>query len=539
MDALFQLIDRLLPRRLQVKLSLLVTILLMMLVSLIGALFSDFSERTLREQLGRKALNIAQSVAINPVVIAGIKNRDVASVQLFAEKLRAVTGAEYVVVGDREGIRLSHPEPDRIGRAFVGGDLGPALSEGRSYVSAAVGTLGPSLRGIVPVLNGDGGVIGFVAVGYLTSQINDQIRSQRNEIIGYVAIVLLFGVFGATLIARGLKAAIMGLEVHEIGALFKERSAIIGAVREGIIAVDGRGYLTFVNAAALKYLERSDMDDLRGGPLAEVCPCPDLAQALADGKPVLDQEMLLAGRVMLVNIVPLQHVDGGMVVSFRPKDELDRLTRELTHVQEYSELLRTQTHEYSNKMHTIAGLLQLEAYQEALDLVINESSGYQELVRTLAEAVPDPVIAGLILGKYNRACELKITMEFDPQNSFVDLPSHLDRDALVTILGNLLNNAFEAVRERGETMLVRLYLTDLGPDLVIEVEDSGVGVAPAIAENLFDLGVTTKQGTGRGTGLPLVKHAVTRLQGEITYGQGELGGALFTVMIPKQQRANG
>ncbi|MFO7812321.1 MAG: hypothetical protein R6V21_05095, partial [Pelovirga sp.] len=139
MDALFQLIDRLLPRRLQVKLSLLVTILLMILVSLIGALFSDFSERTLREQLGRKALNIAQSVAMNPVVVEGIKNRDVASVQLFAEKLREVTGAEYVVVGDREGIRLSHPEPDRIGKTFVGGDLGPALNEGQSYVSAAVG----------------------------------------------------------------------------------------------------------------------------------------------------------------------------------------------------------------------------------------------------------------------------------------------------------------------------------------------------------------------------------------------------------------
>ncbi len=538
MDALFQLIDRFLPRRLQVKLSLLVTILLILLVSLVGALFSDFSERTLREQLGRKALDIAQSVAMNPLIIEGVEKRDVATVQSFAEKLRKITGAEYIVVGDQAGIRLSHPESDRIGRVFVGGDLGPALTEGRSYASEAVGTLGPSLRGIVPVLNLEQEIIGFVAVGYLTSQIEEQIRSQRYEIIGYVAVVLLFGVFGATLIARGLKAAIMGLEVHEIAALFNERNAIIGAIREGIIAVDGRGYLTFVNAAALKYLARSDMDEMRGKPLADICPCPDLAAALNKGKQILDQEMLLVGRVMLVNIVPLMHAAGGLVVSFRPKDELDRLTEELTHVQEYSELLRAQTHEYSNKMHTIAGLIQLEAYQEALDLVINEASGYQELVRSLAIAVPDPVIAGLILGKYNRACELKIAMEFDPQNSFADLPSSLDRDALVTILGNLLNNAFEAVREGGGEMLVRIYLTDLGPDLVIEVEDSGVGVATAVADNLFDLGVTTKEGKGRGTGLPLVRHAVNRLQGEITYSEGELGGALFTVIIPKQQEVN-
>lgn len=535
MDALFQLFDRFLPRRLQVKLSLLVTALLIVLVSLIGALFSDFSERVLREQLGRKALDLSYSVALNPLIRQGIETGDAPAVQAFAEKLRLATKAEYIVVGDRNGIRLSHPEPDRIGRPFVGGDLGPALNAGEAYVSEAVGTLGPSLRGIVPVLDQENRIIGFVAVGYLTSQIEEQIRSQRFEILGYVGVVLLFGVFGATLIARGLKSAIMGLEIHEIAALFSERNAIIGAIREGIIAVDGGGCLTFVNQAALNYLDKSSLGDMRGQPLTEICPCPDLAAALKAGEQCFDQEMLLAGRVMLVNIVPLQRPEGGLVASFRPKDELDRLTQELSHMQEYSELLRATTHEYSNKMHTIAGLIQLEAYQEALDLVINEASGYQELVRSLATAVPDPVLAGLILGKFNRACELKIELEFDPQNSFSELPHKLDRDALVTILGNLLDNAFDAVRERGAEMLVRLYLTDLGPDLIIEVEDSGVGVAPHIAESLFDLGVTTKSGKGRGTGLPLVKHAVKRLHGQITYSDGELGGALFTVIIPKQQ----
>jgi len=153
MDALFQLFDRFLPRRLQIKLSLLVTVLLIFLVSLIGALFSDFSERVLREQLGRKALDLSYSVALNPLIRQGIETGDAPAVQAFAENLRQATKAEYIVVGDRNGIRLSHPEPDRIGQPFVGGDLGPALTQGESYVSEAVGTLGPSLRGIVPVLD--------------------------------------------------------------------------------------------------------------------------------------------------------------------------------------------------------------------------------------------------------------------------------------------------------------------------------------------------------------------------------------------------
>jgi len=529
----FQMIDRFLPRRLQTKLSLLVTALLIILVSLIGALFSDSSEDLLREQVGRKALEVAQTVALNEQIRTGLKAGDSAIVQVVAEGIRHATGSEFVVVGDRQGIRFSHPDPEKIGKHFVGGDIDAALQEGRSYSSQAIGTLGPSLRGIVPLRDVQDEIIGFVAVGYLISDINLMIRDKQLEILSYVAIVLLFGVFGASLIARGLKAAIMGLEVHEIAALFNERNAIIGAIREGIIAVDGGGYITFVNSAARSYLGEDFDRELRGQPLRDVCPCPDLANALAEGETLFDREMVLQSRPMIVNILPLGAERGGLVASFRPKDELDRLTRELYHMQEYSELMRAQTHEYSNKMHTIAGLIQLGAHQEALDLVMTEASGYQELIHNLTETVPDPVIAGVILGKYNRACELKIELEFDPQNSFSEVPPELGRESLVTILGNLIDNAFDAVRENDSNRLVRLYLTDLGPDLIIEVEDSGPGIAEEVTATLFESGVTTKEGSGRGTGLALVQRAVDMLGGQITYNDGELGGALFTVILPK------
>lgn len=529
----YHLIDRFLPRRLQAKLSLLVTTLLILLVSLIGALFSDSAEKLLREQIGQKALEVAEAVAINQQIRTGLLARDAAAVQPVAEAIRRATGAEYVVVGDKDEIRFSHPDPEKIGQRFVGGDLGPALREGRAYASEAVGTLGPSLRGIAPLRDDAGAIVGFVAVGYLISNIDSMIHDKQLEILSYVGIVLIFGVFGATIIARGLKEAIMGLEIHEIAALFHERNAVIGAIREGIIAVNGEGMLSFVNSAARKYLGDDFDKNLKGRPLKDVCSSPDLARALESGEKVLDREMVLLNRPMIASILPLGPESGGLVASFRPKDELDRLARELSHAQEYSELLRAQAHEYSNKMHTIAGLLQLGAQQEALDLVINEASGYQLLIRNLAEAVPDPVIAGVILGKYNRACELKIALEFDGQNSFADLPPELEREPLVTILGNLIDNAFDAVRESDRPPLVKLYLTDLGPDLIIEVEDSGPGVAKEVAETLFNSGVSTKKGSGRGTGLALVKRAVEGLGGEITYSDGELGGALFTVIIPK------
>ncbi len=538
MNPLVERIDRLLPRSLQLKLSLLVTGLLVLLVTLIGALFSDFVGGILQEQIGEKTVALAQAVALNPEVAEGLVARDPLRVQPLVERIRRATGAEFIVVGDREGLRYSHPDPDKIGQVFVGGDFQPAVEQGRSYVSRAVGTLGPSLRGFVPVVAEGGGVIGFVSVGYLWRDIEAEVKAQRREILGYVAVVLFFGVFGAVVIARGLKAAIFGLEPREIAALYQERSAILGAIREGVVAIDGEGRVTLVNQAARRYLGRSPREDLRGFRLAEICACRELEGALAGGEKVLDRELPLSGRTMVVNVLPLsgEGAAAGAVASFRPKDELDRMARELSHMQEYSELLRAQTHEYSNKLHTIAGLIQIGAHQEALELIMTEASGYQELIRTLAEAVTDPVVAGLILGKYNRARELRVDFSLDPESSFLDLPPHLERERLVTVLGNLLDNAFEAVREGNGGGRVRLFFTDLGPDLILEVEDSGPGVPEEFSGRIFDKGVTTRGGDGRGMGLHLVRRSLDALGGAITFSRGDLGGALFTVIIPKKAR---
>ncbi len=532
---IFQIVDRFLPRRLQIKLSLLVTGLLIFLVSLVGALFSESAEKLLQDQIGQKAIDTATAIALNDLIISGVKTSDPDSVQPIAEKIRISIGAEFVVVGDANGIRLSHPDPERIGKKFVGGDENDALVRGKSYISQATGTLGPSLRGIVPVHDGDGSVIGFVAVGYLTSSIERQILAKQLDILKYVGIVLIFGIFGATLIARGMKSAILGLEPDEIAALFRERNAIISAIRAGILAVDNKGRLTVVNQAARKYLGQPEGIHLQGRPLFEICDSRELENILENREELVDAEIVINEQLMIVNVMPLDDTGAGLVITFRPKDELHRLTKELSHVQEYTGLLRAQTHEYSNKLHTIAGLLQLGAHQEALELIMTEAGGYQKLIRTLSETVPDPVLAGVILGKYNRACELKIDLEFDQQNSFIQLPAALDRELLVTIIGNMLDNAFEAVAaEKKEPRTVRLYLTDLGPDLIIEVEDSGPGIAQDMLETMFQAGVTTKKGQGRGMGLHLVRRAVNRLGGQIILGDGELGGSIFTVILPKK-----
>jgi len=540
MNPLFAWIDRLPPRSLQLRLTLLVLALLVFLVSLIGALSSDSIREIMTHQIGRRALNLAQAVAFTPTVREGLQIYNPEAVQDLTEEIRRTTGAAYIVVADRHGTRYSHPHSEKVGLGFVGGDFQRAVEFGESYVSRAVGTLGPSMRGFVPVRNDRGEIHGFVAVGYLETEIEAEVGTQQHKVLGYVILVLFLGAFGAAWIAKTFKTAIFGLEPHEIATLFEERNAIIEAIREGVVAVDGTGRLTLVNQAARRYLGEDGQEDLRGCHLTDICPCREMEEVLAVKDRVLDREVLVADRPMIVNVLPLRsgRTVTGAVASFRPKDELDQLSRKLLHMQEYSELLRAQTHEYSNKLHTIAGLIQIGAHREALDLIMAETSGYQELMKTLAEAVPDPVLAGIILGKFNRARELKITLVLEPDSSFADLPPQLERSILVTVIGNLLDNAFEAVRETAENGEVRLFLTDLGLDLIIEVEDSGPGIAPEVADRLFEKGVTTHKSTGRGVGLYLVRRAVTALGGDITFAQGELGGALFTVMIPKHPNAD-
>jgi two-component system CitB family sensor kinase len=205
-------------------------------------------------------------------------------------------------------------------------------------------------------------------------------------------------------------------------------------------------------------------------------------------------------------------------------------------VKRYTEALRSQTHEYSNKLYTIYGLIQLESYQEAMDIITHETDVHQNLIHFLLKEIPDPIIGGILIGKFNRANELKVSLEIDKESTFKDIPSGISRNHLVTIIGNLIDNALEAVLAAShDNKKVKVYLTDAGKSLMIVIEDNGVGIAKEAADQLFEVGFSTKHEVGRGFGLAIVKQAVQQLQGQISFRSHQQGGAVFTVVIPKEK----
>ena len=220
-------------------------------------------------------------------------------------------------------------------------------------------------------------------------------------------------------------------------------------------------------------------------------------------------------------------------------EDFHRLRQELRQTKAFSEMLRGQAHEYSNKLHTLAGLLQMEAYQEAIDLITKESTGLQQFIQILAEAVPHPALAAIIMGKYNRALEMKVDFRFNPDSSMGKLPEGYDTDRLITIIGNLIDNALEAAAGfSGRSPSIQIFMTDIGHDLIFEIEDSGPGIAPAHQEKIFEKSYSTKnpvkgQRGIHGVGLYLVDHCVKDLGGHLMVSVGDLGGALFTLSLPK------
>jgi two-component system CitB family sensor kinase/two-component system sensor histidine kinase DcuS len=535
----FSLLDKIRPKSLRSHLIHMVVLLLALEIGVGWLILAGPVTDILEQEIGEGALETAKAIALMPTIRRALIAQDpYGEIQELAESIRESTGASYVVVGDTSTTRYSHPKPDRIGKHFVGGDTDLALEEGRAYISQAVGTLGPSLRGIAPVRDYNGKTIGFVAVGFLATNIHEAIPSHLNKPFTLITAMLLVGIASAFIVTRHLKKVTLGLEPSEITSLYLERGVVLEAIREGVVAIDAEAKVRLVNKAAFFHAGVESDRVGKDRNIDSVLPGAGLRRALRTGDAEYDQERVVNGKDMIFNIVPVMrnNTPEGVVATFRPKDELDNLAGELSRVQEYSELLRVQTHEYSNKLHTIAGLMQIEAYNEAIELVASEAYGYEEVIRFLGEAVPHPVIAAILLGKFNRAKELRIGLDIDREGSMTDVPGWIPQEKIVTIVGNLIDNAFDAVLEKDVGYrLVELSFTDLGNDIVFEIEDSGPGVPFEEIDRIFEKGISSKGKDRRGVGLYLVRQRVDELGGHIFVDESNLGGALFTVTIPKQE----
>jgi len=531
--------------KLNTRMILILGIMALLQTGFIGLFALHYLSQSLEEQIGQRAIHVAKTVASMPHIIEAIEQKDIQFLQPISTAIADKTQALFVVIGDQNGIRLAHPTPSKIGFPMMddeGDDNSPALVYGRGYVSKALGSLGWSMRGKAPVYNLSGeDVIGVISVGYQLDQVESIIVRYQGTLAIVIAIAFFISVLTAIWFARHFKKAIFGLEPEQIGRMFEERNATLESVREGVIAINSDSQITTFNRTAVETLELSPDIKLTGRPIYEVLPDSRMSDVLESGIPQFDQEVWLSNHSLIVNRIPIKH-EGlviGVVSSFRRKDELDLVSRRLTRIMQYADSLHSQAHEYSNKLHTIAGLIQIGATDKALSIIGQETQGHQELIHLLLHAVPDPVVAGCLLGKYNRAKEMGLVLDIDTESHMAEIPDYLPREQLVSVIGNLIDNALEAtLNKTGKGGVVKLSMTDLGNDLIFEVEDQGEGIPESDYDSIFEKGVSSKADAGHGIGLYLVKHLLNSWNGTVLFEPVEPSGSRFIIYIPKSAAPN-
>lgn len=496
-------------------------------------LISHFVANTVEESQSEKASNVSKIVSFSPVVVEALNGqRDEKDIQDFANRISSATDVEFVVVIDMHGIRKSHPDTSKIGKPFAGGDEGPVL-KGEEYISKSEGTLGHSLRSFTPILDLNGEQIGAVAVGITLDTVEKTIAKARNGIFIGIFSGLIIGIIGAIFLAKYIKKTLLGLEPFQISKLVEERSAMLHSIREGVIAVDQEAKITVVNKAALAIFKKAGLEESPVGKNVEAyISTSRLKKIMEKGIAEFDEEIDFNGVKLLVNRIPIV-VDSkivGAITTFRDKTEMLQLAEQLTGVRLYAETLRAQAHEFMNKLHVILGMVHLKNYDQ-LSTYINETVNHRTNEKnTITKIMKDPVVAGFLIGKLSFARESGVDLQISSEYPFPKLNDSEMAHELITIIGNLIDNAMDAVKycSKKQVKVCFEYADDI---LTIEVKDTGVGMTEEDQDKVFQKGYSTK-GKDRGLGLHLISQSIHKLEGECHISSTPGQGTAFVVYIP-------
>jgi len=510
-----------------------VVVTLLVLAGLAGAVWLARSDS--RQSAEDEVLAVAQTVARSPDVHTALTTADpAATIQPYAEATRGDTGTDFVVVMAPDRTRYSHPDPDLIGQPFIG-DIGPALA-GEPFVTTNVGTLGESVRAVVPVYDDEHRIIGLVSVGITTKAINRKLLGQLPVLLGAAVPALALAATGSWLLSRRLRRQTHGLGPRQMTRMYEYYDAVLHSVREGLLVLTRDRRVALVNDEGRRLLGLDEDTAVTDRPVAGIDLPPAVAELLDSGRDAYDEPILAGDRVLVVNqrTTRFEGAVLGTVLTLRDQTELRNLASELDSVRALTDALRAQTHESANRLHTVLTLVELGRTDEAVRLATRDLALAQQLADRVVGAVTEPALAALLLGKSAQAGERGVDLVIEPDCRLDDSP--LPTTDLLTVVGNLVDNALEAVAGTPPPRRVRVFVGATADEIVVRVGDNGPGLAPERVADAFRRGWSTKS-AGRGLGLALVGQVVHRHGGTSDVERTEDGETVFTVRLPVRTEA--
>ncbi|QAB32706.1 two-component system sensor histidine kinase DcuS (plasmid) [Pantoea ananatis] len=522
------------PMKLSTLSSLMMAAVLMTVILSVHLLYYIQIDNFTRSHLKDKAMAVARTLADSPEIQQALTRPDGSTIiQPIAQATRKRNDLLFVVVTDMRGIRFSHPNPEVVNQHFVGDDIKPAL-RGRENVAVNHGVLVEALRVFTPVFNQAHQQIGVVAIGISVNDVAAQIAKSRWNILWTVLFGGLVGMLGILILVKRLKHILLGLEPYEISSLFEERQAILDSIKEGVIAVDDQSRVSLINQAAQQLLKETTREAfLSGDRVPENAQMlTHLRDALHEGKASYDEELNVRGKILISNTVPVRSRDSiiGAVSTFRDKTEISQLMQRLDGMVNYVDALRERSHEFMNKLHVILGLLHMKNYAQMEEYILKTANNYQTEIGSLLQKIKSPVIAGFLLSKINRVTDEGHQLILSEASYLPDNGSEQQIAALITVLGNLIENALEALEPEmeGEIHVMLHYQNGW---LSCEVSDDGPGIPADQLAAIFERGVSTK-GEDRGVGLFLLKQQTESLGGNVSVESEPGVYTQFLVQLP-------
>jgi len=516
---------------LQTKILGLIFFLILLVIGVLTGTFAFNETKEDVKQAEELALQTAQTLSFMPAVQETFRgqNNNQQKLQLVINKVIEQVDASRVLIEDREKNIIAGEEPPSQYQ-----DTYKALVFGSTYVTRVGKGESEVLRGIAPIIldyENYNKVEGAVIVEFHMTEISGRISSKVKEMVTTSGIVLFIGIIGSVILARNIRRDTLGLEPYEIALLFRERNAILQSVKEGIIAIDQYGKVTMMNKSAQQILDISSRDEVQR--INEMITSDHILKLMESNKDVVNEEVQYKDRTLIVNTQPVLEEGKrvGTVATFRDKTEMKKMVDAFSEVKQYSEDLRAQAHEFTNKLYVILGLIQLGKKEEVIQLIQEETKSQEQHTELIFNHIQDEKIQAILLGKLAKASEKKIHFHIEEESSVSPLSEKFQLAPLIIILGNILDNAFDAAAD-SEEKKVSFFVTDFGNDVLFEITDSGKGIPNGLEETIFQKGVSLK-GEKRGYGLANVKEEVELLGGFIELISRKDEGTVFSVFLPK------
>ena len=536
--------------RIQRKISATQIILVVSLTIILAIIGIVTNIKFEKDKTDRNLQNISETIATSPSFMENdIQNgtaQDQVNLMRYLDSLKkSLYDIDVISIVNKNNQRFYHTNHSLIGTQYDGEQPDFSPVEKTFYIVNTNGPSGAQRRAYSALYSETGEYLGFIMVIILTEHVNENITQiiTTYAILAVVAIVI--ELFITSRISKSIKNSLLGYEPDTISAMYLVRDNILESLKEGVIAVDKNGTILFTNNSAVKMLDKSSTATEFIGKNIEQIKNGNVIKTVLNGseKEFGIQGQRMDGTDVIIDRIPIKHEEDPIdtICILHDRAEYTKLMEDLAGTRYLVDSMRANNHDFTNKLHVILGLIQMEMYDQATSYIENITMVQRASISKIMNCISEPALAALLIGKTARAAELNVKFTLRDGSHFSNTDMHIPTEVLITVIGNLIENAFESMNAKEPNpsnpneLIIGLFSKE--DSILITVDDTGLGISEENKQRIFENGFSTK-GENRGTGLYQVKTMVENFGGLITVDSQENVGTSFFVYFSKEKKEN-